>query len=467
MALVSLVASAGAGRGPALAGAAAPAPAMVGGPGLDADGYPLETTDKRAVLRLLRARQFDTLETWLSDLQSQFESDWRKEYWPMDALDAFGNPDPTLKPLMDEWVEAKPDSYMALAARGIHHEAIGWHRRGGNWASETPPENFRGMEEAHRASFPDLDLALMRRPSLVAVHRTLIRIAKANSAPSRVKRGVLDQALAVCPECFQVRVSFILGLLPRWGGSYERMRAFAEESARASSNPRMRLLAGYADADQCNRLDRDDREDEALMACNRALAVGESADFLEDRAQLLQVSDPPAALADCNRALQLRPQRSDILALRAWLLARKRDFVGHARDIAVLQEIDPVRKVKKGDLAWAAQGVAYEAGRFRKAGRQADEVAALERAIALDPDNLHNHLRLDAALVRSNKLKRVPPMWRRYLSRHPTDARAHLELAGALHHLGKEDQAMAAAAKACRLGEQMGCTIVQRRGAAR
>ena len=98
------------------AGAAVPraVPAMVGASGTDADGYPLRTVDKRAVLRMLRARQFD-------------------------ALDAFANIDPTLEPLLDAWAAAKPDSYMALAARGVHQEAVGWHRRGGRWACETPP----------------------------------------------------------------------------------------------------------------------------------------------------------------------------------------------------------------------------------------------------------------------------------------------------------------------------------------
>jgi hypothetical protein len=55
---------------------------FVGSAGTDADGYPLATADKRVPLRLLRARKFDELDAWLNDLQDQFESDWRKEYWP-------------------------------------------------------------------------------------------------------------------------------------------------------------------------------------------------------------------------------------------------------------------------------------------------------------------------------------------------------------------------------------------------
>src|SRR5262245_66547389 len=133
---------------------------MVGGPGVDGDGYPLETADKRAVLRLLRARKFDVLERWLNDLQSQFEADSRKEYWPLDALDAFNSADPTLVPLIDAWATDQPDSYMALTARAIQRLAAGWYQRGHKWAHETPAWRFQRMEAEHEGAVPELAEAL-------------------------------------------------------------------------------------------------------------------------------------------------------------------------------------------------------------------------------------------------------------------------------------------------------------------
>ena len=136
-----------------------------------------------------------------------------------------------------------------------------------------------------------------------------------------------------------------------------------------------------------------------------------------------------------------------------------RRYSEHAADIALLKQIDPIEMLDKGDIERASQGLAYEAGRQRQAGRPNDEVALLERAIALEPDNLDNHLRLDAALIRAGSREKIPAIWKRYLTRHPKDARAHLELAGALHHLGREPEARGEAAIACRLGEQTGCRI--------
>ncbi len=439
---------------------------FVGSPGRDADGYPLATADKRVSLRLLRERKFDALDAWMNDLQARFESDWHNEYWPIDALEAFGNPDPSLNPLLDEWVAAKPDSYMALAARGIHRASLSWYARGGKWTCETPRENFRKMGEEHAVAFPDLDDAVSMHPALLAAQRALIQIAMANSAPLALQRRLLQEALDRCPDCFQIRVTFMLSLRPRWSGSYAQMAAFARESSRRSTNPKMQVLAGFLDSDRCDLLARAPKlRVAALAACNRALAFGEAVAFFENRARILQTSDPEAALADINRALTLRPQDLESLALRARILARQRDYAGHARDIALLRELDPVRRVKQADLIWAAQGLAAEAGRYRRLGQSAEQIRALERAIDLDPDDLDNHLRLDDALVHAGQLQRIPIVWRRYLQRHPRDARAHLELAGALHHLGQEREALAEADAACRLGDAVGCDIVARGGA--
>jgi tetratricopeptide (TPR) repeat protein len=250
--------------------------------------------------------------------------------------------------------------------------------------------------------------------------------------------------------------------------TYEEMDAFAAESESRSTNPRMHALGGYADMDRCNMAKRNPGEQNAaLEACARALSFGETADALIEQARLLERSNPQAALRDANRALALRPQDTEALAVHARLSASRRDYAGHGRDLALLRELDPVRKVSKAALAWAAQGLAADAGRARREGRTDDQITALERAIALDPDNLDNHLRLDDALVQAGQLQRVPPIWRDYLRRHPRDARAHLELAGALHHLGREPEALAEADAACRLGERTGCAIAARFGGRR
>jgi tetratricopeptide (TPR) repeat protein len=348
---------------PASAETNAPLP-MVGGPGEDADGYPLATVDKRAVLRLLRSRRFDELEAWVVEAQAQFEADSRKEYWVLDAFDAFDNPDPQLKPLLDNWVSAKPESWAALTARGIYLVTTGWRRRGYKWAYETPARNFADMLAVHRAAAPDLVEAISRYPNAISAYRALIQLATANSAPRAVKRVMLNEAIARCPDCFQVRVTYMMALRPRWGGSYARMDAFAEESSRASSNPKMRLLAGYADWDRCDLAYQDDELQTALRDCNQAVQVGEHWEFLYRRSDVLWQLDRDAeTLADLDRAVTLRPQDRRLLRDRARVLKRGRQYERFSADVAVLREIDPVEGLEAEDMALAARWSAHRASK--------------------------------------------------------------------------------------------------------
>ena len=447
--------------GPALA--EEPAPAMIGPAGEDADGYPLQTADKRAVLRLLRAGRFDALDDWIADLQAQFEADYHKEYWPIDALEAFGNADPTLAPLLDEWVDQRPDSWAALAARGIYQEKLGWHRRGYKWADETPPANFRRMAEAHIDAVPDLEEALRRKPDLMAVHRAFIWIATANSLPLTFALVPFADAVKRCPDCFVVRASMLYAMTPRWGGSYRKMRAFAKAAAQSSANPKMKILAGFADADRCDFEAKKKHLASAFEACDAALAASDYWGFHVERSDVLRYAGRYIdALVELDRAAALRPQHLGILERRLAVLQRLRLYERVAADTALLREIDPTEGIDKGDVPFAAQGLQYEAAQRRKAGHPGGEVTLLRRAVALQPDDLDAHLRLDAALARAGKLAEVVVMWNHYLARHPDSGRAHAERGGALHRLGREAEAQRDVRTACQLGETAVCGYVSR-----
>jgi tetratricopeptide (TPR) repeat protein len=438
---------------------------MVGPGGFDDDGAPRDVPDKIAVQRLLRAREFDALDDWLRDLQQEFEDDPRKERWPSAALRAFDVADPTVGPLLDEYVEAKPGSYMALAARGLYHNKAGWHARGGKWAYETPPANFRAMEAEHRVAFPDLDEALRIHPALTEVSRALISIGNANGLPHLWLRKIFDAAAARCPDCLGLRVSYMHTLRPRWGGSYPAMRAFAAESARKSRNPRVGALAGFVDWDRSIVLREKKDPEAALAACEKALEAGEHWEFLDQRADLLiRLKRYDEAWKDVERADALSPQTVDILETRHTVLAHRRDYQAIARDTVALQALDPIKTRKDGDAKYAAQGLAYEAGQAREAGNLVRAIALLKRSVAMDPDDFDNHVRLDRLYSNSGQLPAALALWNGYLRRHPQEGKARLERGGTLWHLGRKPEALAEAARACRLGEQEGCDLVQRHG---
>ncbi len=152
---------------------------MVGEPGTDAYGYPLTTADKRGLVSLLRHRRYADLSGYVESFQADFEADFRKEYWPIDALDAFDTADPSLEPLLEEWAKEMPGSFAPHAARGMYFVAVGWSRRGTRWAAETSEAQFAQMRRYHTRARDNLQQALALRPKLVAAYRRLIGIAMA------------------------------------------------------------------------------------------------------------------------------------------------------------------------------------------------------------------------------------------------------------------------------------------------
>lgn len=292
---------------------------LVGAEGNGPDGYPLRYVDRPALRSLLWHRRFDDLTRYLTELQDAFEADPRRELWPNDAADAFATGDPALRPVLDEWVGASAGSFAPLLARGVHLVNVGFRLRGGKWAANTHQSDLAAMSEAMKAAKVDLDRALALRPRLVTAMRHQMRVAAATGTRDELER-IAARAAEACPACFVFRATCEQFFTPRWGGSYERMAAFAR-AADPAKNPRFKLLEGYADADRADMARLDGRLDEAEAAIARAFAFGEDDRFLRVRAEIKEKrSDPAGALVDLDRAAALRPGDLDIAFGRAAVL---------------------------------------------------------------------------------------------------------------------------------------------------
>ena len=84
------------------------------------------------------------------------------------------------------------------------------------------------------------------------------------------------------------------------------------------------------------------------------------------------------------------------------------------------------------------------------------------RVIDLDPTNLEAYRNADRLLAREKKWDEIITMWNWYITRQPPNAEAHLERGGAYFHKGDMAAAGADAAKACSLGNNHGCRMVER-----
>ena len=308
---------------------------LKGEPGRFADGYPRQYVDRLALRALLAERRFDVLTAALTEAQDAFERDTTLEYWPLDAADSVGTAERELLPALDAWCKATPDSFAPFLARGTHHAMRAWRERGERWIRDTPPSAIKAMQREARLARVDLEHALALRPGAVSVLRMLvITHRQLGDDPTPTLKTVFAQ----CPDCFQVRVTVMNSLRPRWGGSYELMESFARASQR-SDNPRMKILEGYV---------LEDKADSHLLgpeAYVRALAFGEHWQFYVDLANQRCHADPAAARAALERAAELRPLQPLVVSAQIRVAAAAGDWEAAARAWSLLHHLDPSLEV--------------------------------------------------------------------------------------------------------------------------
>lgn len=475
---------------PAVEPAPAPLPTalpLVGGDGIMADGYPVAHVDGAAFRSLLWHGKYEELNRYFDELQSDFETDNKREYWISGAADAFGSAEASLTERLDAWVAATPGSFAPHLARGAHWNGVAWARRGAHWAKDTPAADMAAMNEAFDHAWTDLTTALSLRPKLVHARLLRVRVLSARS-DHRAMRAEVDRAIAVCPGCYRIRVVYLLDTTPRWGGTYDAMRAFAA-TCDPAVNVRCRVLPGFVDNDLADLAWIDSKMADAEGASNRAVALGDCASFLLERSNIRRIrSDFAGALEDADRALALWYDASTLVARSDALFGLKR-WEPAGRALLETLRLDPTESQAKYIAPYVVKNLEYEGWNDAQAGRREEglrlydlaaelapldddvlgrrarlllgsdnpDIATLEAAVEKNPDDLRLHQQLDYALSAKGDFARIAAMWTEYIGRHPDDARAFMERAGTYHRLGRAAESHADAVGACELGLNEGC----------
>jgi tetratricopeptide (TPR) repeat protein len=331
-------------------------------------GYPTQTIDKLAVRRLLQAKSYDALDQVLAAYADSVLRDHRVEYRLFDAYAAFAIAVPSLEPLLTEWVKQRPTSAAARLARANFFKASGWNARGFRYSGETSDQQFARMGNFFRLSVTDLEAALHLAPNSVVAYRQLIDLSS-SQRDRTASRRFLDQALKLQPNSFVLRMAHMNNLLPRWGGSYDAMARFAEESAPyALRNPRINALKGFVDWDKGRVFNAAGRNGDAIEAYQRALQFGNLWLFRYHRGRFNYRADhEEEALEDFDSVLQQIPQDADALNERssvAYELGRKAlgdakaSYYSQAfRDIELAAALDPVDEDIQESLAFIRKNI--------------------------------------------------------------------------------------------------------------
>jgi hypothetical protein len=204
-------------------------------------------------------------------------------------------------------------------------------------------------------------------------------------------RRLLDRSLGIDPHNFIVRERYMGSLEPRWGGTYEQMYAFLEESRRAGLSARhLDRLKSVILADQAQtHLDAEEYP-EAERDYRAAMALGNDACLPCLSLALLWQHKDAELVEELSQILAQDPQDLYHLKLRAYAYRRLGKLTEAIADLTTEANAgDPTSATELGRINLAGAPGVLAPNRdvaiswFRKAAAEGDTAGQMELDKAL------------------------------------------------------------------------------------
>jgi tetratricopeptide (TPR) repeat protein len=298
----------------------------------------LSAAEMQEIIDLFEDRQFARLNSILTQIQTEFAADPTYEWKIVQSFNLFSDPYLSYRPLFDAWVEQYPQHFAPYLARGRFFSSVGWDMRGGKYASETSDQQFESMGSYFDLALVDLKTAIQFEPNLLPAYITQINIYKAQGPQAEQERAT-HKAQELFPWSYQLYKKILDANLPRWGGSYRLMNAYAHQAnAYVDQNHQMPFLYGKVYVDQAWYAKREKHYQQAIELYTKALTYGEYIALYESRGHTFyKMNDPERALADYARALEIMPDYSGVLRKRATLYFNRGEYNKALADIQLAQ----------------------------------------------------------------------------------------------------------------------------------
>ena len=308
------------------------------------------TVDPSAIVENLKAGKFNLVESTLKSFEQATAKDPRAEMNLVYGFGAFASSDDAIGVKVREWAAAWPDSANAHCARAVVLVEAASHARGrdGGPISSLPPDRFMDMEKDLNQAVMEADSARGLDPGLINAYLPAIEAARMEMDPVTMEEAS-KRAFDKFPASFQARRAAITAMEPRWGGSYDAMDKFANESqAYVSMNPMLHYLLGFPAMAQAQDLQAAEKWEPAISLLDHAIELGgDYPAFYTYRGNSnYGLKNYDQALVDYKSANELTPddpENLQMLALTAHELNRATDALSYANRYLKLE--DPNKEV--------------------------------------------------------------------------------------------------------------------------
>lgn len=138
-------------------------------------------------------------------------------------------------PYLNTWIEHSPKNANAYIIRGVYYIEHAWEIRGRGWAQDVKKEHWPSFQELHLLAKTDLEKAYELDPFNPVSSRELMRVQRAlNAKDTKATETYFQQAIKNYPTFYWAYRAKLENLMPKWGGTWETMFAFAAETAQGA-----------------------------------------------------------------------------------------------------------------------------------------------------------------------------------------------------------------------------------------
>lgn len=212
---------------------------------------------------------------WKND--PSMEHEFHMRFMLLDGKDA------NLLYQLNQWVFQRKTA-IAFAARGWYLANRGAHLRGSLSNANTPKLNMEMMFKVHQRARTDFEKAIELDPSLTPAYTGLLEVAKFTPSLQIDKPAVLTKIISIQPMCLEPRRAYAQSLSPRWGGTFEAMKAYTDTlDTAAEANPLIWSLKGQAYFENAKLRPKGETKP-ILNDIAEALKYSESSQYYEYRA---------------------------------------------------------------------------------------------------------------------------------------------------------------------------------------
>ena len=219
---------------------------VIGGLSASANELATRSEIKDTVLNLFLAKDFTSLEEMASDFRrndARTSSGLRKLHLFYSGVGnaarfsfqhVYSDEQSTLD-IADAWIDAFPQSPTAALARATVQRELGWHYRGGGYASTVSGDDYR-------AFIQNIEIAddLLRETEDYASIDSYYYYLRAHNlkelgADQTEFLAVMHEGLLDFPDAYQLHFAGVNYFAPKWHGSAELIEAYARSAIRFSS----------------------------------------------------------------------------------------------------------------------------------------------------------------------------------------------------------------------------------------